>query len=317
MSRLSDYIDQNPDETKRLIGVDYELLQNLIGQAKTIHRQQQDRIEKDKVRLIARGGGRKATLSNRDELLLTLTYLRQHHTFQWLGLQFGVCESTAHYLFHYWIAVLEDLLPASILEQVKDQESDYEYVKEILTEFELIVDTTEQPRQRPEDKEEQEDYYSGYKHMHTFKGQIIILPKGKDIVDLVAGEMGPKHDLTLFREHQDKFDSQQRFNGDKSYAGEPTISIPHKKSKNRDLTEAQKRDNKVLSGQRIFVEHVIRLIKIFRIAQDRFRLRTSRYKQVIHTICGLVRLRIRALILAIEESVEIGIRNDCSEQPIF
>ena len=70
MSRLSDYIDQNPDETKRLIGVDYELLQNLIGQAETIHRQQQDRIEKDKGRLIARGGGRRATPSNRDEILL-------------------------------------------------------------------------------------------------------------------------------------------------------------------------------------------------------------------------------------------------------
>lgn len=317
MSILSDYIDQNPDEAKRLLGVDYELLQNLISQAETIHYQQKESIEKNKVRLIARGGGRRNTLSNRDGILLALTYLRQHHTFQWLALQFGVSESTAHYLFHYWMVILKDLLPASILEQVQDQESDYEYVKEILTEFELIVDTTEQPRQRPTDKEEQKDYYSGYKQMHTFKGQIIVLPKGKDIVDLAAGEMGPKHDLTLFREQRDKFDPLQRFKGDKAYAGEPSISIPHKKTKSRDLTEAQKQENKVLSGQRIFVEHVIRLIKIFRIAQERFRLRASSYKQVIGTVCGLVRLRVGMLILAMQESTEKGMRNDCSEQLIF
>ena len=316
MSILSDYIDQKPDEAKRLLGVSHQLLENLINLAETIHHQQQERIEKEKVRLIARGGGRKTTLSNRDGILLTLTYLRQHHTFQWLGLQFGVSESTAHELFHYWIAILEDLLPASILEQIQDQESDYEYVKEILTEFELIVDTTEQPRQRPTDKEEQKDYYSGYKQIHTFKGQIIVLPKGKDIVDLVAGERGPKHDLTLFREQRDKFDPKQRFKGDKAYAGEPSICIPHKKPKNCDLTEAQKQENKVLSGQRIFVEHVIRLIKIFRIAQERFRLRAGSYKRVIHTVCGLVRLRVGMLILEMRESAEKGMRNDCSEQPI-
>lgn len=168
-----------------------------------------------------------------------------------------------------------------------------------MTEFELIVDTTEQPRQRPGDKEEQEEFYSGYKRMHTFKEQIIVLPKGQDIVDLVAGEAGPKHNITIFREHRDKFTPQQCFKGDKSYAGEPNISIPHKKPMNRELTEEEEHDNKVFSGQRVVVEHVIRLIKIFRIVQERFRLRASRYKRVIHTVCGLVRLRIKALILAV------------------
>jgi hypothetical protein len=33
-----------------------------------------------------------------------------------------------------------------------------------LTEDELIVDTTEQQRQRPGEPEEQEKFYSGYKH---------------------------------------------------------------------------------------------------------------------------------------------------------
>ena len=41
----------------------------------------------------------------------------------------------------------------------------------------------------------------------------------------------------------------------------------------------------------------MRLIKIFRIAGERFRLKEENYEKVILTICGLVRLRIGALIL--------------------
>jgi len=36
---------------------------------------------------------------------------------------------------------------------------------------------------------------------HTFKTQMIILPDGKDIVD-IAGEPGPKSDITIFRENR-------------------------------------------------------------------------------------------------------------------
>jgi len=43
-------------------------------------------------------------------------------------------------------------LPSSLLEQVKKKASDYEIVREILTEYELIVDSAEQPRERPGEK---------------------------------------------------------------------------------------------------------------------------------------------------------------------
>ncbi|MBD2530830.1 IS5/IS1182 family transposase, partial [Nostoc flagelliforme FACHB-838] len=55
--------------------------------------------------------------------------------------------------------------------------------------------------------------------------------------------------------------------------------------------------NKGLSSNRIFIEHLIRLLKIFRIASQRFRLRIDTYEQIILTVCGLVRLRIGSLVL--------------------
>jgi hypothetical protein len=36
-----------------------------------------------------------------------------------LVVQFGVSESAANYIFHYWLGILRDLLPASLVEQLK------------------------------------------------------------------------------------------------------------------------------------------------------------------------------------------------------
>lgn len=166
-----------------------------------------------------------------------------------------------------------------------------------MTDFELIVDSCEQPRERPGDYQEQKKYYSGKKKNHTLKNQLIVLPNGEDIVDIAAGAPGPKSDINFFRERQQEFDSSQRFNGDKGYIGEPNIKTPQKKTKKQELTTEQKQQNKELSSERIFVEHIIRLVKIFRVASERFRLNQEKYEQIILTICGLVRLRIGALIL--------------------
>ncbi|MGC8453756.1 MAG: transposase family protein [Cylindrospermopsis raciborskii] len=91
----------------------------------------------------------------------------------------------------------------------KKNSNDHEIVKELLTEFELIVDSYEQPIERPSEYETQKKYYSGKKKTHTRKSQLVVLPNGKD----VAGKPGPKSDINLFRETRKEFESKQRFNG--------------------------------------------------------------------------------------------------------
>lgn len=53
--------------------------------------------------------------------------------------------------------------------------------------------------------------------------------------------------------------------------GEAQIKTPHKKWRKQELTNEQKRENKEFSAQQIFVEHLIRLVKIFRVAQERLK----------------------------------------------
>lgn len=306
MGNILNYIEGNPKEAQRLIGLEYEQLQQLIQNAKRSHDKKQSLLESKKIRIIAGGGGRKPKLSIPEQIILTLVYLRHMTTFQLLGIQFEVSESTANDTFNYWLPLLRELLPSSLIEQVKKKESDYEVVKEILTDYELIVDSYEQVRERPGDNREQEKYYSGKESDHTFKSQIIILPDRKDIVDVIAGEPGPKSDITLFRENRDAYgyalrayrlESKQKFKGDLAYQGEDVITTPIKKPKNRELSTEQKELNKKFSAKRIFVEHRIRSVKIFRVVQERFRLNPKKYQQVILTVCGLVRFRIGALIL--------------------
>ncbi len=112
------------------------------------------------------------------------------------------------------------------------------------------------------------------------------------VVDVEAGLPGPKSDIKIFRETKTKFSEQQRFRGDKAYQGDKSTTTPLKKPRKKQLNAQEKQINKELAKERIFVEHLIRLIKIFRVASERFRLNSHKYEQVVTTICGLVRLRI-------------------------
>ena len=76
-------------------------------------------------------------------------------------LLFITFSANPNYIFHRWVKILRDLLPASVLEQVKKNDDTRAWVLEILKDVELIVDSYEQPIQRPMDNEEQKRNYSG------------------------------------------------------------------------------------------------------------------------------------------------------------
>jgi hypothetical protein len=232
--------------------------------------------------------------------------LRHYLSFQLLGIMFKISESSAHNIFNYWQSLFEENLPPSLFEQVKKYPEEMEKIKEELTQQELIVDATEQAVERPLGQEKQKPYYSGKQKRHTSKSQIVICSEIKDIVDVVIGEIGSKSDVKIFRESLHKFHQEQGFLGDKAYVGEFQVTTPKKKPKKGELTEEEKERNSWLSSRRIVVEHMIRLLKIFKVMQERFRLRKERYKSVISTVCGLVRLRINALILNIIKCSESG-----------
>jgi len=71
------------------------------------------------------------------------------------------------------------------------------------------------------------------------------------------------------------------------------LDIPSKKSKNQQLSEKQKEENKAISSQRVKVEHSIAGLKRYRILSDRLRIRDYKfYDQVLGVCAGLWNLMI-------------------------
>ncbi|MHC5747418.1 MAG: helix-turn-helix domain-containing protein [Nostoc sp.] len=171
-----DYIQKYPHRTKQILGISYEQLQSLLNCAINRYKEIKTKQESQKIRINASGGGRPEKLLIQEQVCLCLFYLRQMPTFQVLGMFFGISKTEANDTFHDWIPILRDILPSSLLEQLSNNESDLLFAQEVLTNFRLLVDSMEQPINRPSDDKEQQKYFSGKKRQHTLKNQVIGLP---------------------------------------------------------------------------------------------------------------------------------------------
>ena len=77
-------------------------------------------------------------------MCLWLFCLRQIPTFEVLGLDFGVSKTETKDKFDYWLNMLLNILPASLLQQVKKNDTDYGITIKLFWKFQLIVDSMEQ-----------------------------------------------------------------------------------------------------------------------------------------------------------------------------
>lgn len=297
-NRILHLLHQRPHPGKRLIGLAaaafWELWQRVEELDKVAQAQRAQQPERQR----QAGGGAKKSAPVVSRLLVGLLYLRQHWTMQALAETIGCSEATVWNYIHEMLPYVRQALPASLLEQWQQECPSVERVEleawlAELPEGELLVDSWEQPIPRPRDEDEQEAYYSGKQKDHTRKNQAITLPQGIDIVDVVIGEKGPRSDSKLFEQTQAELPENLRFIGDKAYVGRRHPTTPHKKPPKGELSQAQKDFNRSLSQQRVYVEHVIRVIKIFRVAKEEFRMRSQLYEVVIGCVCGLVRLRVQ------------------------
>ena len=154
MANPLEYIRQRPKSAKQLIGLTLPQLEKLIQQAIALNDRKKKEIEDQKIRVNKKGAGRAKNLSEDAEICLTLFYLRQMPIFEVLGIIFEVSRTTANNIFHYWVPILRDVLPSSLLEEWEKSLQDHEFVQELLTSYPLIVDSAEQPRERPKNYQE-------------------------------------------------------------------------------------------------------------------------------------------------------------------
>ena len=102
---------------------------------------------------------------------------------------------------------------------------------------------------------------------------------------------GKKHDFKLFKESGLLLPSGVRADGDTGYQGIQKLHanslIPRKKKPRQPLGGEDKIFNKQVSSKRVFVEHVIGKIKVFKIVADKYRNRRKRFALRFNLIAGI------------------------------
>ena len=107
---------------------------------------------------------------------------------------------------------------------------------------------------------------------------------------------GSKHDYRLFKENYAGIAQGILCLADTGYLGinklHTNSQIPAKKSKLHPLTPEQKAANRELASKRIFVEHVIGKLKVFRILSERYRNRRKGFGLRFNLIASLYNLEL-------------------------
>ena len=218
------------------------------------------------------GGGRKGALPTAPlKLFFILFYYKAYPTQDLMGLLFGFTQGQVS----DWVgrltqavSTLMDLhLPARAvrdLHQLLEREPALR---------EVIVDGTERRLPRPVHRGRQRHYYSGRKKRHGVKN-VIVTARGK-VRWVSRTRPARRHDKAVAQEDRLRLPAGVTVLGDSGFAGlDPgggTLITPWKKPKGRRLHWRRRAFNRLLSRERVAVEHTLASVKRLRILRDEFR----------------------------------------------
>jgi hypothetical protein len=255
---------------------------------------QQEYIDKPRARRY--GGGRHAQLaSSADKLLFILVYFRLYPTQVVQGFLFEMGQTQACEWRHKLSRILNQALGYE--NQLPEREpARLEAVLRQCPSLEFMIDGTERPINRPQDPEQQQDYYSGKKKRHSVKNNVITERGGK-VVFVSDTYCGSVHDKAICDGEAYQFPAGSTLWQDTGFQGfaPPGVRLrqPKKKPRNQPLSAADKQGNQEISSERVEVEHQIGGIKRCNIVMHQFRNRTDHFvDDVMETACGLHNFRL-------------------------
>jgi DDE superfamily endonuclease/Helix-turn-helix of DDE superfamily endonuclease len=263
------------------------------------------------------GAGHAFTLAVRDQLLLTVIWLRQYPTQDVLGYLFGVSAPTVSRTCARWLPVLEAAGqatmdqalaavgdPARRLRRRRRRQLD-DLLRET-PELAVVLDTFEQRVQRPQGYKEDgsrvaDDFYSGKKKQHTLKTQVAVDEETGRLVDLPESVPGPTADLTVLKDSGvlGRLPPGVGGLGDKAFIGGDklvpgvAVATPRRKPRGQPRPPEDVAYNTAFARRRIIVEHRIGRLRRFQCLSQ-----TDRHHRHAHTsraraAAGLVNRQLR------------------------
>lgn len=299
----------NPGKLKRFTGVTPEQFTILSERLRPLWKESECKRLFSPKRKRAIGAGRKYHLSTiEDKLVFMLIWYRIYVVYEVMGWLFNLDSSNVSRLIIKLTPIIEEASDPTLLFALKSInkgrkkiKSFEEFAKLYPDLIELVIDATEQKRKRPTNKKKQKNFYSGKKHMHSFKTQITVNRKGR-IIHVSRTYPGRVHDKTILNKEKtiDKLPVEIKKYLDRGYQKlkkeypSHVIVLPIKKTRwERELTRSEKIYNTKQSKVRIVVEHALSRMKKYAILSTTYRSNESQYNKHFRNIAALCNFRLQ------------------------
>ncbi len=244
------------------------------------------------------GGGPSFDLDPRNQILLTVIWLRLYPIHEVLAYLFGVSDTTVGRAIGRVLPLLEASGRDSMRmpDPGKKRRRSLDALLADTPELVVVIDTFEQPVQRHQDRKVADEYYSGKKKRHTLKTQVAVDEETGQIVDIAESVCGPKADIKVVEESGllSRLPEGVGAIGDLAYVGldklHPTGlgAAPRKKPRGQERPPEDIEYNRAFSKRRIVVEHSIGRMRRYQSITQMDRNHRQQHTPRVRAVAGLV-----------------------------
>jgi hypothetical protein len=299
------YVSKYPKVFLKMTGLTVEEFDELLKTVKPIYQQAELKRLSYPNRQRAIGGGQSAELDERDQILLSVVWLRVYPTHDVLGYFFGVSQPTVGRYISRVLPVLaqtgQDTMRMPDPGR-KRRRSLATLLKE-MPELVIVIDSFEQKVQRPKAAAVRDDFYSGKKKTHTLKSQVAVDEETGEIVDVSVSVPGPTADLSLLKASGllERLPDKVGGIGDSGYQGLDKLHdlgfSPRKKPRGKDRPPEDVAFNTAFSRRRIIVENTNCRLRRYQALTQTDRNHRQGHTQRVLAVAGLVNLQLRSRFL--------------------
>lgn len=250
----------------------------------------------------ARGAGHPFTLDARDQVLLTVVWLRQYPLHEVLAYLFAISDSTVSRAIARMLPLVEAAGRDTMRmpDPGKKRRRNLDALLAETPELAVVIDTFEQRVQRPRERAAAKNLYSGKKKQHTLKSQVAIDEDTGRIVDIADSAPGPKGDIKVLEDSGllQRLPEGVGGIGDLAYVGIDKLhpcglgASPRRKPRGKDRPPEDIAYNRAFSRRRIVVEHSIGRMRRYQSLSQTDRNHRQNHSARVRAVAGLVNRRI-------------------------
>jgi hypothetical protein len=288
-----DYLSQHPNVFQKCTGLTVTMFDDLVDDVLPLYMEAEQQRLNRRQRQRAIGAGHPFELEVRDQLLLTVIWLRLYPLHEVLGYLFRVSDSTVSRLIERVLPILEQSgrdgmrLP----DPGKKRRRQLPDLLRDIPELTVLVDSFEQRVQRPPNDD---SHYSGKKKQNTLKSQIAVDGDTGRIVDVSDSVPGPTADIKLLEQSGllERLPDEVGVGGDLAYLKLAKLRqhgfSPPRKPRGQDRPPEDVIYNRAFSQFRIIIEQTIGQVRRFQSVTATDRNHRRQHGMRVAAVAGLV-----------------------------